>query len=176
MRINNKTLALVQKQITNEMFNANTYLHMANWCGYNGYKAMESMFRSQYEGELGHRDRFINLLLESGYMPEITTIDSPKVNILVLEDCVRSALKLEQKTTMEICAISDAAEEGSKKDHNVYQAIQWFIEEQREEEDMFIDMMDFCTNIGLFDKETPEWAKKGLRNELEKRTAESLED
>jgi ferritin len=175
MKINDKTLALVQKQIMNEMFNANTYLHMANWCGYNGYKVMEKMFRKQYEGELDHKDRFISLLLESGYMPEIMAIEAPKVSIGVLEDCVRNALKLEQKTSMEICAISDAAEEG-KKDHNVYQAIQWFINEQREEEDMFIDMMDFCTNIGLLDKNTPEWLKGSLRNELEKRTAESLED
>jgi ferritin len=157
-----------------ENTNSIIYLHLHNWCKFNGYNAMAKLFKKQTDDELMHRDRFIKLLLDSGYMPEPYATEAFKFTITVLEDCVKAAIKIEQKTTAEITAIGMAAD--AAKDYNVYQFIQWFIEEQREEEALFIDIMDFCTNIGLFDKETPEWFKKNLRNELEKRTEETLED
>jgi ferritin len=173
MKINTNTLALLQKQIMNENSNSIIYEHLASWCSYNGYASMAKLFKSQAEGELGHRDKIVTMLLDSGYMPEPYTTEMPKFTLSVLEDCIKAALKTEQKTTAEITAIAMAAMDS--QDCNTKQFIMWFIEEQREEEAMFIDMMDFCTNIGLFDKETPEWFKKSLRNELEKRTEESLD-
>lgn len=173
MKINANVLPLIQKQIMHEATNSVIYTHLANWCGYNGYNNMAQLFRNQAAGEMEHRDKFIELLLDSGYMPDAYATEMPKATLNVLEDCVKAALKTEQKTTAEIYAITKAAEM-EPEDYNVDQFIQWFVNEQREEEALFIDMMDFCTNIGLFDKDTPEWFKKNLRNELEKRTEESL--
>lgn len=174
MRISTKTLPLLQKQIMNETTNSLKYTHLANWCSYNGYNNVAKLMRNQAEDELGHRDRFITLLLDSGYMPEAFATEKFDFTINTLEDVVKLGLKTEQKTTAEIVAIAEAASDDM--DCNVKEFSMWFINEQREEEALFIDMMDFCTNIGLFDKDTPEWAKKQMRNELEKRVAESLED
>lgn len=174
MKIAANVLGLLQKQIANERTNSAIYMHLTNWCAFNGYNAMAEFFRGQAQGELDHSNRFMKVLLDSGYMPEPYGVEAPRFSIKALEDCVRAALKTEQKTTAEIYAIMKAAKEAG--DYNIEQFNQWFVDEQREEESLYIDMMDFCTSIGLLDDDTPEWAKKGLRNELEKRTAEKLED
>ncbi len=157
-----------------ETTNSMKYIHLANWCAYNGYNAVAQLMRNQANDELGHRDKFIGLLLDSGYMPEAVATEKFTFEIGALEDVVKVGLRTEQKTTAEITAIALAAD--ADMDCNVKQFMMWFIEEQREEEALFIDLMDFITNIGLLDKDTPEWAKKQMRNELEKRVAESLED
>ena len=174
MKVSQKVMPLIQKQIMNETTNSMKYIHLANWCAYNGYNNMAELMRNQASDELDHRDKFIELLLDSGYMPEAFATEKFAFDIKVLEDVVKIGLKTEQKTTSEIVAIATAASEDM--DCNVKEFTMWFIAEQREEEALFIDMMDFCTNIGLFDKDTPEWAKKQMRNELEKRVEESLED
>ena len=174
MKVSQKVMPLIQKQIMHETTNSMKYIHLANWCAYNGYNATAQLMRNQAGDELVHRDKFIGLLLDSGYMPEAVATEKFTFEIGALEDVVKIGLKTEQKTTAEIVAIALAAD--ADMDCNVKEFMMWFIAEQREEEALFIDMMDFCTNIGLFDKDTPEWAKKQMRNELEKRVEESLED
>lgn len=173
MKVSQKVLPLIQKQIMHETTNSMKYIHLANWCAYNGYNATAELMKKQASDELGHRDKFIGLLLDSGYMPEAVATEKFTMEVGVLEDVVKWGLKTEQKTTAEIVAISLAAD--ADMDCNVKEFMMWFIAEQREEEALFIDLMDFITNIGLMDKDTPEWAKKQMRNELEKRIAESLE-
>jgi ferritin len=166
MKIDNTVLKLMQKQISVENANHLVYIELANWCSFNGYDNAAELFTKQAEGELTHRDRFRSYLLDLGYMPDAFTLNKFDYGAIEnLEDTVFAALALEQNTTRQILAIKEAA--NNTDDYVSSEMVNWFLAEQREEESLFIGLVDKINQMKLSDSATPDWFKGSLRIELD---------
>ena len=166
MKIDSTVLKLMQRQVSVENGNHLIYIELANWCSFNGYDNAAELFTKQAEGELGHRDRFRNYLLDLGYMPEVFTLSKFDYDVIEeLEDTIFAALAVERNTTKQIVAIKEAANEAD--DYVSSEMINWFLAEQREEESLFIGLVDKINQMKLSDSSTPDWFKGSLRIELD---------
>ena len=164
MIISPKVLPLVQKQVSIEEFSSRVYLDMANWCGFYGYKESESYYRGRAAEELTHRDKIFQFLLDCNYQVALIDIPKPDYSIKELEDTIKNALTHEQKVSKAILDIMKAAEEA--EDFNAEQFFLWFVNEQREEESTYIDLIDWATKLGLYSS-APDWAKGIMRAQLD---------
>ena len=170
MNISPECLKLVQRQVGIEEFSSRVYLALANWCGFNGYKDAQGYYMSRAAEELTHRDKIFTFLLDCNYEVSMGPIPAPEYPVTCLEDTITNALTHEKKVSASILEIMAMADE--KEDENVEQFFLWFVGEQREEEATYIDLVDYATQLGLFDESTPDWFKGSLRAELEERIAD----
>jgi ferritin len=173
MKLSNKTLDLIQRQVSIENSNYLIYLELADWCEFNSYSEAASLFRHQAVGEIVHRDKFRTFLLNSNIQIKPFTLEKePYSAPEVLEDCVLAALQVERKTTAEINTIYRSAMDND--DYSVLPFIHWFITEQVEEEMLFNNAITWIKNSGL--TSAPEWSKGRIRQELSEYLEELIED
>ena len=170
MKIRPDVLTLVQQQVGLEEYSVRVYMEIANWCGFNGFSGAQKFFNERAQEESTHRDKIIDFLLGCNYLPELAPIPSPAYALNVLEDCINTGLIHEQKISASIKKIMETAD-SDPEDHVTCAFFQWFINEQREEEAIYLDLQAWCNQIGLF-SDAPDWAKGMMRVELD----EKLED
>jgi ferritin len=172
MDISNKTLSLIQKQISIENSNHLIYVELADWCNYNSYLEAEKFFLRQAKDELKHRDKFRTFLLDMDKQVAPFTLEKFDYgSINSLEDCVYAGLAVEKSTTKEITRIREAAM--SNGDHEACVMIQWFVTEQIEEEMLFNTAIRWIENNNMI--KAPDWYIGTLRNELNEFLGEMLE-
>ena len=173
MKLGQIVLDAVQAQITLEELSSRVYIDMANWCGFAGYSGAQAFFNKRASEELTHRDKIIAFLLDCNYMPKLTPVPAPGYAINSLEDCVKNGLAHEQKVSAAILEIMRKADM-EPEDHNAEAFFQWFVNEQREEESIYIDLMGWCTKVGLF-SDAPDWAKGMMRAQLDEKLGDAVE-
>lgn len=122
----------LEKQATHELTAGIAYLAMANWCASEDYPGFSEFFRKQMEEEFEHSTKFQKHLLDRGELPLLGTIPAPKCKYESLEEVAKMALTLEIENSKGIIE----AYELSKKvnDYPSQIMLQWFIDEQVEEE------------------------------------------
>jgi ferritin len=170
MKISDKVLKLANAQINLEEYSSRAYLMLATWCGSNDYRAAQAYYMSRSMEELTHRNKIIEFLLDCGYDPVFMPIQNDSsAKPKELEDTVTIALGHEQAVSKAILDIMQAADEDSE-DCNSESFFMWFVNEQREEEATYIDILSFIDKIGL-NSDAPNWAKGMMRIELEERIA-----
>jgi ferritin len=173
MKLSNKTLDLIQRQVSIENSNHLIYLELADWCEFNSYQEAASLFRHQAAGEIVHRDKFRTFLLDIDIKVKPFTLEKESYSTPeALEDCVLAALRVERATTTEINTIFRSAMDN--EDYSVLPFIHWFITEQVEEEMLFNNAVTWIKNSGL--TSAPEWSKGGIRNGLSEYLEELIED
>ena len=128
-----KVKDLINEQITHEFYAAHLYLAMAAHFEDQNYEGFAQWFRMQAEEEEAHAMKLFDYLAERGQRIELGQIDKPPVDFGEPVDAFRAALKHEQKVTGLINEIYEAAVDA--KDYPSQVMLQWFIEEQVEEED-----------------------------------------
>lgn len=124
---------LINEQITHEFYAAYLYLAMAAHFEDQNYEGFSQWFRMQAKEEEAHAMKLFDFLVERGARIELKQIDKPPVEFGSPVDAFRAALEHERKVTGLINKIYEAALEA--KDYPSQVMLQWFIEEQVEEED-----------------------------------------
>lgn len=128
-----KTYELLEAQITREFYNANLYRSMAisfDLCGLEGFA--KEYYQHSVE-ETGHGMKILHYLADRGYSLKLATVDGPPsfIGKCVL-DMAKATYDAEIGTTKHLTAIAEQA--ASERDHMSYSFIQWFLDEQVEEE------------------------------------------
>jgi ferritin len=173
MKLSNKTLELIQRQVSIENSNHLIYIELADWCEFNSYPEAAFFFRHQASGEITHRDKFRTFLLDLDIKVRPFTLEKePYTAPIALEDCVLAGLQVERATTAEINAIYRSAMDN--EDYSVIPFIHWFITEQVEEEMLFNNAITWIKNSGL--TSAPEWSKGRIRQELSEYLEELVDD
>jgi ferritin len=132
--MNDKVRTLVNDQIAHEFHAAYTYLAIAAHFEAQNYDGFAKWMRMQAKEETGHAMRLFDYLAERGEQIELNAIPQPKQDYGTPLDAFRTALAHEQKVTGQINAMYEAAVEA--KDYATQVMLQWFIEEQVEEENV----------------------------------------
>jgi ferritin len=136
----------INNQIKYEFFSAQLYLAMASFCKERDYDGFESWFMVQYQEEHFHAMKFYRYLHERGAKVEITGFEDPRVEYANLKHVFEYGISHEKMVTQRINKLMDIAT--VNKDYAAIQFLQWFINEQVEEEDSFRSMHNKIKMVG----------------------------
>ena len=130
----NQTVAkLINEQINKEFYSAYLYLDFANYYAQVGLDGFENWYKVQAQEERDHALIFRKYLHENGCKVKLQAIDQPDKTFSNHLEPLEAALEHEKYITSTINDIYTAAFEA--KDYRTMKFLDWFIEEQQEEED-----------------------------------------
>ena len=146
MKISTKMKKALNDQVGLEADASNSYLAMASWCEVTGYEGAASYFYAQSDEERTHMLKIIHYLNDMGAISVIPAIKSPVVTYKSLENLIKTALKNEQAVTAAIHKMVEIAQK--EKDHSTYVFLEWFVNEQVQEETKFETLLQKFDLIG----------------------------
>ncbi len=149
--LSKKMLDVLNKQTAKEAYASHLYLAMASWAEAEGLDGIADWFYAQSEEEREHMMKFIKYINERGGHAEVPQVDKPPKKFPGVNEAFEAALEHEQMVSG---AINDIVELSLKeKDYATNNWIQWFVEEQREEEasvQAIIDKLEMLGDRGLY--------------------------
>lgn len=148
----------INDQINAEFYSAYLYLSMSAYLESKDLPGFAHWMRIQYEEEAIHALKFFDFLNDRGARVILSAIDSPPAEFGDVEDVFANVLSHEQKVTSLIHNLyALALEEG---DYPTQSLLQWFIDEQVEEEKNASDVLarirmvkDYPPGILMLDQE-----------------------
>lgn len=123
---------LLNAQIAMEAHSCAMYLAMSSWCHVNGLEGAGNYFYKQSGEEREHQLRIFNYLIDMGVQaisPQVTNVEN---NFDDLKDILNQALVAEINITESFNRMTEACHKA--KDFQTAKFIDWFLEEQMEEE------------------------------------------
>ncbi|MGH7731187.1 MAG: ferritin [Candidatus Eiseniibacteriota bacterium] len=122
----------LQRQLNHELGAAHAYTALAVWCFERNLKGFARYFYKQAGEEREHAQKFMDHLLDRSVMPELAPLPAPKTRFKTLVEAARHARAMEQANTEGIHRAYEVAMK--QKDYPVQVLLQWYVNEQVEEE------------------------------------------
>lgn len=122
----------LSEQLNHEFYSAYLYLAMAAYCSNADFNGAATWLEAQYEEEILHATKIYRYLIEQGVALRLAQIDEPPSEFGTLLDVFKASLEHEQSMSTRLNELSDLAL--AAKDHATYNLLQWFVNEQVEEE------------------------------------------
>ena len=147
---------ILNEQIEKEGYSSNLYLAMATWAENNGYNGVAQWLYAQSEEERMHMLKFINYIGERDCHAIIPEFKKPPIDYGNVSDMFDEVLKHEQYISASINEIVSVSLD--EKDFTTNSWIQWFVNEQIEEEATVRGIIDKLklggkSNMYLFDRD-----------------------
>ena len=146
MKISAKMKKALNDQVALEAAASNSYLAMASWCEVTGYQGGADYFYAQSDEERTHMLKVVHYLNDMGATATIPSLKAPASSYKSLESLIKTALKNEQTVTQAIHKMVDIAQK--EKDHSTYAFLEWFVNEQVQEETKFETILQKFDLIG----------------------------
>jgi len=127
-------------QFNYELESANIYLAMAGYVEALGLGGFTNWFMAQYEEELFHAKKIMKFINDKNGRTEVKSVIAPQNSFNSLLDVFEETLKHEEAITTQLYNLMDIALED--KEHATKSFLQWFIDEQVEEEASVADMIN----------------------------------
>lgn len=150
MTIHPEVMDLLNVQIGMEMHASATYLAMASWCDQRELLHSKSLFYAQAEEEREHAMKIFAFINDNGGSAISPSIKNVNNDFESLQAIFETSLEQEIQVTESIFNIFKKARKENDFTTEVF--LQWFIEEQSEEEDKFrgiIDLFDLMEGMPL---------------------------
>ena len=122
----------LQQQLNDEFYSGYLYLAMSAYCASIDFNGAAVWLKQQYEEERMHATRIYNYLIDQGAQVLLQAIAQPPSEFGSILEVFESSLQHEQAMTGKLNNLSDQALK--EKDHATYNLLQWFVNEQVEEE------------------------------------------
>ncbi len=119
-------------QVRKEFYSAYLYLSIGAYFASINLEGFANWFRIQAQEERDHAMMFFDYINRVGGRVQLGAIDAPDFDFGSIEQALKLTLEHEQLVTRSIYNIVDVAIE--EKDHKTNQFLQWFVNEQTEEE------------------------------------------
>ncbi|AXH99610.1 ferritin [Sporosarcina sp. PTS2304] len=132
-------------QMNNEFAAAQTYLSMASYCEYRNYSGFAHYYLQQVEEERAHAMKIYTYLHDRGIRAIITETPAPATSFDNLVHTFEVALEQEKEVTKSFYKIMDMAWE--EKEHATISFLNWFLDEQVEEEATFDKHIEYLKRI-----------------------------
>jgi len=127
-----KVIDAINFQIKAEEESSRLYFSMANWCDTNGFSGSAKYLYAHADEERMHMIKLVNYLSERGSHAKTLALEEPQNEWGNIKEIFKGVLEHEQKVTelinnlYEICL--------TEKDYLTSNFLQWYIQEQVEEE------------------------------------------
>ncbi len=122
----------INDQINEEMYSSYLYLSMSAWFESISLKGFANWMKVQAKEEMDHAMKFYNYIHQRGGKVHLSEIKAPPHEWSSPLHAFEETLKHEKHITACINALVDLAER--KRDRTTFNMLQWFIDEQVEEE------------------------------------------
>lgn len=122
----------LSEQLGHELASAHLYLAMAAHCRHEDFNGAAQWLEVQYEEEHQHATRLYRYLVDQGVRVELGAVPAPPAEFGSLLEVFEASLAHERAMTSRFNELSDQAL--AAKDHATYNLLQWFVDEQIEEE------------------------------------------
>ncbi len=145
--LNKKVEKAINDHIVKEADASNAYLAMASWCENFGLRESTEFYYEQSIEERGHMLKLVRYVNENDGRAHIPAVKKPKEDFESIAEVVDLSLEQEiavTKSIHEIVALCD-----QEKDYGTTNFIQWFVQEQQEEESLFRSLKDMIRMIGI---------------------------
>ncbi|HOH97514.1 MAG TPA: ferritin [Candidatus Cloacimonadota bacterium] len=130
--ISKKLEKAINEQINKELYSEYLYISMQAWFANQNLDGMATWMDAQGKEERFHAMKFFNYLIERGGKVALKPIDGPQVDFDNPLKAFSQAYKHEQLVTKSINDLMDLAIK--ENDHAAKSFLQWFVDEQVEEE------------------------------------------
>ena len=144
--ISKKMQEAINEQINAELYSAYLYLSMSAYCAENTYKGFAHWLDVQAKEEYSHAMKFYSYLLDRGASVELKSIDAPKGKFNSMVELFEQVLAHEKHVTALINKLYELALK--EKDFATQIMLQWFIEEQVEEEANASEILEKLKMLG----------------------------
>lgn len=141
-----KVQKALNKQINAEQYSALMYLSMSAWFEEKGLPGFANWMYVQYQEELTHANKIFKYVIERNGKVELKAIEQMPVDFESVLEVVEKTLKHEQHVTTLIDNLVNIALE--ERDHATQSFLQWFVDEQVEEEANVSEILDSLKLIG----------------------------
>lgn len=141
-----KLITLAHEQIVEEFASAYLYLAISAWASGEGLKGMAKWMEKQASEELQHGMKFVHHLQERGVPVVLGAIAKQPTSFDNMTDAFQQSLEHEQYITSRIHTLVTLAQQ--TKDYAFGNFLQWFVDEQVEEEAQVQEVLDMIRHSG----------------------------
>jgi ferritin len=154
--LHKKVEDICNRQVEREGYSSNLYLSMASWAENNGMAGIASWLYVQADEERLHMLKFIKYINERGGKAIVPAFKKPASEYKSAEDVFTQVLKHEEFVTASINEIVQVTLE--VKDYTTNNFLQWFVNEQIQEESSAHAILDKLKLVGknnlyIFDRD-----------------------
>ena len=144
--ISKKMENALNKQIELEGYASFLYLSMASWCEQNGLEGSAKFMHRQSDEERSHMLRIFYYINEVDGHAITPAIKQPPLQFESLPSLFKQVYEHEKKVTAAINSLVDMSYK--ENDYSTLNFLQWYIQEQREEEALMRTIIDKIKLIG----------------------------
>jgi ferritin len=154
--LNKKVEEILNLQIQKEDYSSQLYLSMASWAENQGYSGVAQWFYVQADEERLHMLKFVKYVNERDGVAVIPGIEQPPKEFGTLPEMFDQVLKHERYISQSINEIVGICMD--QRDFTTHNWVQWFVNEQIEEEASVKDIIDKLRLVGdknlyMFDRD-----------------------
>ncbi len=146
MKLSQKMHDALNAQINAEFWSAYLYLSMATNADAKGLKGFANWFYIQFREEQDHARILMNYLISRGNEVKLAPIAAVKTSWDNQLNAFKESLGHEREVTAMINNLCDLA--AAEKDYATSNMLQWFVNEQVEEEENFTSIIDALELVG----------------------------
>lgn len=136
----------MNEQITAEQYSSHLYLAMSAWCEDQNLPGFAHWFRMQADEEREHAMKFFAHVVDRGGRVTLGAIEAPPKDFGSALEAFEQSLEHERKVTGMIDALYGAAVQQADYASQVF--LQWFVEEQVEEEKQATEIVQTLSSLG----------------------------
>ena len=144
--MNKRVEKALNEQIVKEASSSQFYLSMASWAENQGYNGTSKFLYQHSDEERFHMLKLVKFINERGGKAEIPAIEKPPVSFDSLERIFELLLEHEMDVTESINNLVDVCLQ--EKDYTTHNFVQWYVNEQLEEEALARTILDKVKLIG----------------------------
>lgn len=144
--ISEATIKLLNKQLNEEHYSANLYFNMAGWCSKQGLNGCAAFLNNHAAEEHTHLEKFSDFIKKAGGQPIISAMKEPEYDFKSVEEVFDKVVKHERYITALIKKLVDKSMDD--KDYITLNFLDWFMNEQFEEEGLFNNIIDTIKILG----------------------------
>ncbi|HPG32225.1 MAG: ferritin [Lentimicrobiaceae bacterium] len=144
--ISKKVEEAINIQIKNEEHSSRIYMAMASWCETKGYRGAADFLYKQSDEERMHMLKFIKFLNDRGGYAVLSALEVPASTYNSLLDVFNHVMSHEEFITDSINKLYEVSL--NEKDYTTGNFLQWYINEQIEEESTVHGILDKMKLVG----------------------------
>lgn len=144
--ISEKIEEKLNAQVAREAASSQLYLAMASWAEVEGFEGVSQFLYRQSDEERDHMLKLIKFVNERGGQAIVPSLEKPPAEFNSMRSVFEDLLAHEQEITNAINELVHITLE--QKDYTTHRFLQWYVEEQIEEEALAQTILDKLKLIG----------------------------